>query len=97
MKIVYAPRALRDLGQIASYLEERSPAGKRSVLAAIKSSVEALKEAPDLGRTVDEAGHRRLIVPRYAYAVFYRAAADEVFILHIRHTARRPVDPHEEL
>jgi len=38
-----------------------------------------------------------LIVPRYAYAIFYRAAADEVFILQIRHTARRPVDSHEEL
>jgi plasmid stabilization system protein ParE len=39
MRIVYAPRALRDLYEIESYLAARSPAGRRSVLGAIKASI----------------------------------------------------------
>jgi hypothetical protein len=42
---------------------------------------------------VDRAGHRRLPVLRYPYVVLYRIAADELLILHIRHTARRPLAP----
>ena len=93
MNIVYAPRALRDLQSIAEYLNQRSPSGAFNVLAAVKSSIEALAAFPGMGRVVDDAGHRRFPVLRFPYAVFYRISGDELLIVHIRHAARRPLDP----
>jgi addiction module RelE/StbE family toxin len=97
MNVVYAPRALRDLESIAAYLRDRSPSGAANVLAAIRSSIETAGFFPQMARVIDDAGHRRLPVPRYPYVVFYRLAGDELLVLHIRHTSRRPIDPAREL
>jgi plasmid stabilization system protein ParE len=97
MNVVYAPRALRDLTSIGAYLVERNPIGAANVLGAIKSSIDTLSFFPQIGRLVDDAGHRRVPVLRYPYLVFYRIAGDELLILHIRHTSRRPIDPAIEL
>ncbi len=97
MNVVYAPRALRDLDGIAVYLSERNPGAVPRALGAIKSSVDTLNFFPQIGRVVDNAGHRRVPVMRYPYVVFYRIAGDDLLILHIRHTSRRPIDPSTEL
>jgi plasmid stabilization system protein ParE len=97
MNVVYAPRALRDLESIGTYLVERNPAGAVNVLGAIKSSIDTLSFFPQIGRLVDNVGHRRVPVLRYPYLIFYRVAEDELLILHIRHTSRRPIDPATEL
>jgi toxin ParE1/3/4 len=97
MNLVYAPRALRDLNSIGAYLVERNSAGAANVLGAIKSSIDTLGFFPQIGRLVDDTGHRRVPVLRYPYLIFYRIAGDELFILHIRHTSRRPIDPEIDL
>jgi addiction module RelE/StbE family toxin len=97
MNVVYAPRALRDLQGIAAYLVDRSPSGARNVLSAIEASIDSLMHFPQIGHLVDSAGHRRLVVVRHPYVVYYRIAEHEVLILHIRHTSRRPIDPTSEL
>jgi toxin ParE1/3/4 len=97
MNVVYAPRALRDLKSISAYLHKRNPSGAGNVLGAIKSSIETLGFFPQIGRLVDDAGHRRVPVMRYPYLIFYRIEADELLILHVRHTSRRPIDPTTEL
>jgi plasmid stabilization system protein ParE len=63
------------------------------VLGAIKSSIETLSFFPQIGRLLDDAGHRRIPVLPYPYLIFYRAAGDDLFLFHIRHTSRHPVDP----
>jgi toxin ParE1/3/4 len=78
-------------------LIERSPSGAANVLAAIKSTISTLSFFPQIGRLVDDAGHRRLPVPRYPYVIFYRLAEDELVILHVRHASRRPIDPARDL
>jgi toxin ParE1/3/4 len=97
MNVVYAPRALRDLESISTYLIERSPSGAAKVLGAIKSSIDTLGYFPQIGRLVDNAGHRRVPVIRYPFVIFYRVAGDDLLVLHIRHAARRPLDPEMEL
>lgn len=97
MNVVYAPRALRDLNDIAVYLAERDPAVARKVLGAIKSSLDTLSFFPQIGRLVDDAGHRRVPVVRYPYVIFYRIAGEDLLVLHVRHTSRRPIDPATEL
>ncbi len=94
-EIVFAPRALRDLEAIEAYLTERSPTGARSVLAAIKRAIDDLHDFPRLGTPIDGDGRYRLPIRRYSYSIFYRVAPSEVLILHIRHSARRPVEPDE--
>jgi len=95
MNVVFAPRALRDLTEIDAYLNDRSPSGALRVLAAIKSSIEALEAFPEIGRIVDELQHRRLPVFHFPYVMFYRIVGNDILILHIRHTSRRPIDPAE--
>jgi plasmid stabilization system protein ParE len=97
MKVALAPRALRDLEDIAAYLRQRSPSGARNVLLAIKASIDALSAFPEIGRVVDDEQHRRLPVMRYPYSIFYRIAGAELLILHIRHTSRRPIDPASDI
>jgi toxin ParE1/3/4 len=97
MNAIYAPRAQRDLEAIAEYLVQRSPSGAKNVLAAIKSSAEILEAFPEIGRVVDDAGRRRVPVSRFPYVIYYRIEGNEVFILHIRHTSRRPIDPSTNL
>jgi toxin ParE1/3/4 len=97
MNVVYAPRALRDLNSIGAYLIGRNPTGAANVLGAIKSSIDTLSFFPQIGRLIDNAGHRRVPVLRYPYVIFYRIAGDELLILHIRHTSRRPIDSTTEL
>jgi addiction module RelE/StbE family toxin len=97
MNVVFAPRALRDLQGIGAYLNDRSPSGVDHVLNAIKSSIDALAAFPEIGRVVDDDGHRRFPVLRFPYVVFYRIAGSELLILHVRHTSRRPIDPSTDL
>jgi plasmid stabilization system protein ParE len=97
MKLGYAPRALRDLDGIADFLVQRSPSGAKNVLSAIRASIDALTAFPEMAPALDEAGHRRLPVMRYPYAIFYRIAGDELLILHIRHTSRRPAGSNDVL
>ena len=69
MKVVYAPRALRDLESIAAYLLDRNAAGAVNVLGAIKFSIDTLSFFPQIGRLLDNAGHRRVPVLRYPYLI----------------------------
>lgn len=38
----------------------------------------------------DEPSVRELSIVRYPYKVYYQIEKDEVWIVHIRHAARRP-------
>lgn len=76
-------------------MTERSPGGARNVLAAIKLAIDGLQDFPRLGTPIDAQGRYRLPLRHYPYAIFYRTARNEVLILHIRHGARRPIEPNE--
>ena len=95
--IVYAPRALRDLQAIEAYIQQFNATAAQRVIAAIKRTIDTLDSYPNIGTLKDEAGHRLINVRRYRFAIFYRVAGDTVLILHIRHTAQKPIDPGTEL
>ena len=97
MKLVHSPRSLRDLEQIAAYLGERSIRGRKSVLGSIKSSIETLLLFPKVGRVVSDRGHRMVLVVGYPYVIFYRIEGNDLYVLHVRHSAREPVDAETEL
>ncbi|PAP99035.1 type II toxin-antitoxin system RelE/ParE family toxin [Mesorhizobium sp.] len=69
-----------------NYLEERSPQGAYSVISRIQAGISRLAEFPESGHATDIADVRVLFIGHYPYKVFYRAHADAIEILHIRHT-----------
>ena len=93
MRVVYRELALADLDQIFQYLDARSPAGARSVTAAIHSAIANIADQPLSSRETSDPDVRVKVVGRYGYKIFYSAGSDTVEILHVRHGARRPWSP----
>ncbi len=94
MRVVYSPRAIRDLEQIGAYY--RSVADNK-IAAAIAERIERVigrvaRRPQSAPRVVGRAEVRAVLVLRYPYKIFYRLRGDAVEILHIRHTARQPWD-----
>jgi plasmid stabilization system protein ParE len=92
MKTRYTPRAFSDLEAIRTYVDQYNPAAAQRVVTVIEKLVARLGDFPESGQHSDELDVRVVFSPRYPYRIYYRVAADEVSILHIRHTARRPLE-----
>jgi plasmid stabilization system protein ParE len=93
MRVTYSPRALAQLEDIFNYIAAEDPTTATAVVTRITTLVSLLSQHPYLGRPTDKVDVHVLSVPRYPYVVFYKVlpATDEVRILRVRHTARRPL------
>lgn len=91
MRLRFTPQAVRELGEIADYIRERSPAAAGRVRAAILKSLQNLRTSPHMGRRQTVEGVRKIVTRRYPYLVYYRVDADarEVVVLSILHPSRR--------
>jgi plasmid stabilization system protein ParE len=92
MKVRYTPRAFADREAIFSYFDERNPKAAREFKAFIKARINGLAHLPHRNRLIAELGVHAHWLGRYPYVVYYRVASDEIRIVHIRHTSRRPWD-----
>jgi toxin ParE1/3/4 len=95
MRVRYTPRAQNNLEAIYIYLEQRSPAGARSVKDAIERRIRQLADIPYIAPVTEEPGLYELSVTRYPYKIYYRVEGDEVRVVHIRHSSRRPPEVSE--
>lgn len=96
MRTTYSPRAALDLAEIGHYLAERSPTGAVAVERRIRTVIELIAQFPASGRIVHARPDVSVIpLGNYPYRIFYTASGDELIILHIRHSARKPIDPGE--
>jgi toxin ParE1/3/4 len=94
VKLRYSPRARRDLAEIADYLTALSPKGALSVERRIRKTIDLIMAFPGAGRRLDQQPAVRVMpLGRYPYLVFYTLREDEIVILHVRHGARKPIDP----
>jgi toxin ParE1/3/4 len=93
MRVRYTLRARADLEQIYDYLEKRAPAAAQSIKSAIDRQLVWLSDFPLMAPTTDDPGVRALTLTRHPYKIYYEVEGDDVRILHIRHTSRRPVRP----
>jgi toxin ParE1/3/4 len=91
VKLRFAPRATRDLAEIADYLRTRNPSAALAVRNAILRSLQNLSLFPAIGRPQNVEGVRKLVTPKYRYLVYYMIdeGAEEIVILTIQHPARR--------
>jgi plasmid stabilization system protein ParE len=92
MSVRYTPRAFGDLESVRSYVAQHNPAAAGRVIALIERMVARLADFPEAGQRSDEFDARVISSARYPYRVYYRIVSGEVIILHIRHTARRPLE-----
>jgi plasmid stabilization system protein ParE len=92
MRVRYTPRAFSDLEDIRSYIHEHNPAAARRFVTVIERIVDRLADFPESGQRSDEPDVRVIYATRYPYRIYYRIAADSLFVLHIRHAARMPLE-----
>lgn len=91
MKIKWLTRALKNLNDEATYIEQDDPAAARLAVQHIHSSVNLLPDNPALGRPGRILGTRELIVPNTRYIIPYRVRPklNRIEILRIFHASRR--------
>ncbi len=90
MRVRYTLRARADLDEIYAYLRERAPPSAETMKSVIERRIAWLADFPLMAPTTDEPGIHELTLVGYPYKIYYEVQRDEVWIVHIRHTSRRP-------
>ena len=90
MRVTLHPEAERDIEEAAEFYERQGSA----VLAArfifeFKNLTALLGQQPEIG-SPRSAGRRGLCMNVFPYTVIYRASADEIKILVVKHDRKRP-------
>ena len=90
MRIVYAPRALRDIDDILAYIRKRSPRGAHNVSLAIEYTIGMCALSPRAASKTDEPRLYRRALGKYRYTIFYRVLADDegIEIARVIHSSR---------
>jgi plasmid stabilization system protein ParE len=87
-RVVWTDEARANLLAIRNYIAQFSPLAAQRFSLKLIAAAEDLAENPDRGRGVGN-GRRELALIR-PYLIRYRTEDEVVFILRIRHAARRP-------
>jgi plasmid stabilization system protein ParE len=90
MRVRWLRTALRNLDEEATYIAADDAAAARLVVARVLEAVGQLADQPGLGRPGRVPGTRELVVLNTRYIVPYRVRGEEVQILRVFHTSRRP-------
>lgn len=91
-EVVWTEPALAHLAAIRAYIEQFNPRAAREVAASLKASGDSLGHFPHRGRPVPGTAMREL-VSTYPYIIRYYMDGNNVVILRVRHTSRRPTNP----
>jgi len=93
MTLRFTPRARDDLREIMDYIAKDNPVGADRVGRAIFDACARIAARPYLGiRNARAPELRSRLVTRYPYRIHYFVGDADVWIVHIRHSARRPLD-----
>ena len=92
MTVRFTPRARDDLREILEYIAKENAAGAERVGRAIFDTTALIAARPHLAiRNAKAPGLRSRLVTRYPYRIHYFVENADVWIVHIRHSARRPL------
>nr|WP_316641167.1 type II toxin-antitoxin system RelE/ParE family toxin [uncultured Roseateles sp.] len=90
MKVALHPAAERDIHEAAAFYErEGSPKVAARFVAEFKRLATLLLEHPEIGSPRSK-GRRGFSMAVFPYTVIYRASADEIKILVVKHDRKRP-------
>ena len=90
MSVAFAPRALRDIDEILTYIHARNPVGARNVSLVIEQTIALCGLNPFAGLRTDRSNVFRAPLSRCRYAIFYRVdeARDRIEVIRVVHGAR---------
>lgn len=90
MKVTLHPAAEQDILEAATFYErEGTPMVAARFVAEFKRLATLLLEHPDIGSPRSN-GRRGFSMSVFPYTVIYRASADEIKILVVKHDSKRP-------
>ena len=92
MRVLWTEAALDAIEQAYEYLYKFNPRAAMHVAETIRAEGDSLVNFPHRGRPVQGTTMRELVTS-YPYVIRYRVEGDEVVILRVRHTSRRPRNP----
>jgi toxin ParE1/3/4 len=92
VRVVWTRAALRGVQRAHDYLFDFNPQAAARLAEVLLEAGEGLVSFPHRGRPVRGTAMREL-VSVHPYIIRYRIAGDDVVILRIRHTSRRPTKP----
>ncbi len=90
MQIIWLNAALNNLDEIANFIAQENPLAASQVVEAIETQVNLLATQPALGRSGRVLGTRELVISNTHYLVPYRIKNNQVEVLRVFHTSRRP-------
>ena len=92
MRVVWTKTALRGVWRAYDYIFDFNPQAAAHMAEALLTAGDSLVNFPHRGRPVRGTSMRELVTVS-PYIIRYRVTGDEVQILRVRHTARKPTNP----
>lgn len=92
VRVVWTIKALREIERIHDYLLAFNPDAATRVVVELREAGSGLINFPLRGRVVPGTALRELVTA-FPYVMRYRVSGGQIFILRIRHAARRPTEP----
>lgn len=89
MRLIYHPDAESELIEAVQYYERRVATLGVQFLDDADRAVSMILETPQRWRIIEE-DVRSYLMPRFPYAIYYRALSDRVHILAFKHHSRHP-------
>ena len=83
------PQARYEFFQATLYYRNRSPQTATRFIDEVERSLRLISEFP-LRYQVYQKRYRKKVITRYPYGIFYRVSSNEVFVLAIYHSSRKP-------
>lgn len=90
MQVRWLRKAIENLDAEAEYIAKENPKVAAEMFEYVKAKVDALTDFPATGRAGRVPGTRELVIDRYPYIVPYRVVGDELHVLRVFHTRRKP-------
>ena len=88
-RFVFRPEARDELLEAQAWYEQRATGLGAAFARAVEVAVDSLQRSPQQYPVVHR-DIRRVLLRRFPYAIFYRAAEDETIVLAVFHLARDP-------
>ena len=90
MRVRWLQAARRNLEAAVEYIAQDNPDAARKLYAHIRERATALTDQPNMGKPGRVFGTRELVIDKYPYLIPYRVLGDEVQVLRVFHTSRKP-------
>ena len=89
MRIRFRREAVEDVEAARVWYDERSVGLGLAFVQALERTVQLIADFPEAPPEITE-GHRRALVIRFPYALYYRVGRDVIDVIACLHTSRAP-------